>query len=80
MNTDLWPSLASAPTQGGSKTPLGIRSRAVLDKERCQEILQAMLRYMEADIVPPGEWQGELMHTLNRLRDEQPKGTGGVKR
>lgn len=57
----------------GNKPPLGLRPRRVVDMDRAVEILEAMVRSLKTGKVPPGEWQGELMETMNRLRkDEVP--------
>ena len=42
------------------KPPLGIKPRAIWEKERIDEILKAMKRYSDADVRIPAEWVDEL--------------------
>lgn len=40
--------------------PLGLKPKEIVDKERTKEILEAMLRYVEADVKVPNAWWQEL--------------------
>lgn len=47
------------------KPPIGIEPRIVVEARRTVEILQAMTRYIQADIPIPDEWRDELDELLD---------------
>lgn len=46
------------------KPPLGLVPRPIRDRERCQEIIEAIARYNEAGKPVPAEWLEELSEKL----------------
>jgi len=44
--------------------PIGLKPRDIHDMERTEAILQAMLRYIEADVSIPMDWKEELDELL----------------
>ena len=50
-----------------TKPPIGLKPRWLHDAHRIQEILDAMRRYSDAEIVIPSEWVDELNGLINNL-------------
>lgn len=58
------------------RPPLGLRPKRISDKERIQEILEAMTRYNNQLEPIPRSWPTELeqlLFPLNPIEDESPK-------
>lgn len=57
------------------KPPLGLVPRSIRDRERCQEILEAIGRYNEAGKPVPSEWLEELSKKLTKSVERSSKET-----
>lgn len=55
------------------KPPIGVMPKWLWDRNRRHDLLEAILRYENADMPIPNDWVDELFELYELIRQEEPK-------